>query len=124
MYETEWFGGSVTNLSSGPLLALILCGPNAVRHWLEMIGPSTWKERSAQPNCLRNQYGEQGCDSNNALHGSENETEALRELHFFFPEGIFISYIIFFTKSIRTYRMIGTDNVCLLKNLAILFSSL
>lgn len=86
-YETEWFGGAVANLSSGPILAMILCGPEVVRHWLKLIGPPGWKERSGKPNCLRFQYGKKDSDSENALHGSANEEDALRELHFFFPEG-------------------------------------
>jgi nucleoside diphosphate kinase len=39
------------------------------------------------PTCLRFQYGKKESDYENALHGTESETDAIRELHFFFPEG-------------------------------------
>ncbi|ODN06418.1 Nucleoside diphosphate kinase 5 [Orchesella cincta] len=86
MYNADWFQGCVENLSSGPLLAMVLSGPGAVRHWHQLLGPSSWEERSKVQKCLRNKYGIDGDDHKNALHGSETSEDALRELHFFFPE--------------------------------------
>lgn len=86
MYDTDWFEGSVENLSSGPIMALVLSGPGAVRHWVSLMGPQTWEERSQNPSCLRYIYGTKGNDFKNAVHGSAGPEDAVRELHFFFPE--------------------------------------
>lgn len=86
MYETEWFQGCLENISTGPMIALVLSGPGAVRHWCQLVGPQSWEERSKLPNCLGYQYGTKGHDHKNGLHGSANSADALRELHFFFPE--------------------------------------
>jgi len=86
MYELDWFSEAVAHLCSGPILALVLSGPGAILHLLDLLGPPTFKERSHYPGCLRNRFGTSGSDIKNALHGSPNESDALRELHFFFPE--------------------------------------
>jgi len=85
-YDTPWFSGSVENLSSGQCLAMVLSGPGAVRHWYNLVGPQTWEERSKLPKCLGFQYGVKENDPKNAVHGSATSEDALRELHFFFPE--------------------------------------
>jgi len=71
---------------SGPALAMVLCGPRAIEHWIELLGSETFPERSKAESCLRSRFGTPGDDARNGLHGSENEMEALRELHFFFPD--------------------------------------
>jgi len=87
-YQAELFSERVTYLSSGPILAMILSGPLAVQHLREFFGPATsWLERSENTKCLKYIYGKKGSDYEDGLHSSETEEDALRELHFFFPEG-------------------------------------
>lgn len=52
------------------------------------------------PDSLRACYGRRTKygDYFNALHGSENHAEALREIHFFFPTSIYLSDLFCFFK--------------------------
>jgi nucleoside-diphosphate kinase len=51
------------------------------------MGP-THKEKALQanPNCIRALYGYS--DTRNAVHGSDSEETALKEIKFFFPDFI------------------------------------
>lgn len=74
----------VNYLTSGPILALELLGDNAISRWLEIIGPEDSDEaRSKAPTSLRACYGKDKI--HNAIHGSENDEAAEKELQFFFP---------------------------------------
>jgi nucleoside-diphosphate kinase len=85
-YETPDFSEAVAHMYSGPILALVLSGPSAIDHWKRLIGPPTHSQRMEEPKCLRAKFGVPGSDIKNGLHASETEADALRELHFFFPE--------------------------------------
>ncbi|CAG7836680.1 unnamed protein product [Allacma fusca] len=86
MYEAQDFSEAVAHMYSGPILAMVLSGPSAVHHWNKLIGPPTFKERMDDPKCLRAKFGVPDSDIKNGLHASASEADALRELHFFFPE--------------------------------------
>ena len=43
MYELEWFSEAVAHLYSGHVLALVLSGPGAVEHLLDLLGPESFK---------------------------------------------------------------------------------
>lgn len=86
MYELPGFSEAVAHMYSGPILAMVLSGPSAIDHWLRLIGPPNYKERSENPKWLRARFGVPQSDIKNGLHGSASEADALRELHFFFPE--------------------------------------
>ncbi|XP_003705720.1 nucleoside diphosphate kinase homolog 7-like [Megachile rotundata] len=74
----------VNYLTSGPIVALELLGDNAITRWIEVIGPEDSEEaRSKAPSSLRACYGKDKI--HNAIHGSENEEAAEKELQFFFP---------------------------------------
>ncbi len=71
---------------SGPVVALVLAKPGAIRSWRRLIGPTDpAAARDTKPNCLRARFGD-GVLPANACHGSdENPGSVPREIRFFFP---------------------------------------
>ncbi|XP_052739337.1 nucleoside diphosphate kinase homolog 5-like [Bicyclus anynana] len=87
-YGKHHFPHLVAHMSSGPVVALVLAANNCVNKWRTLMGPARVVEAQAYwPDSLRACYGHRTKygDYFNALHGSENHAEALREIHFFFP---------------------------------------
>jgi len=79
-----FFEGLVAFMTSGPLTALVLAKPGAIKAWRSMMGPtSTDKARAEAPRSLRALYGTDG--TRNATHGSDSPASAAREIRFFFP---------------------------------------
>ncbi|KAF3843101.1 hypothetical protein F7725_001950 [Dissostichus mawsoni] len=86
--EEACFEELVQFMSSGPSHVLVLSqvegSANVVPAWREYIGPADIEEaRREKPESLRAQYGTQTLF--NAVHGSEDNDQASRELAFFFP---------------------------------------
>ncbi|XP_005109042.2 thioredoxin domain-containing protein 3 homolog [Aplysia californica] len=79
-----YFDQLVQTMSSGPLLALGLARDEAIDAWREMLGPPDIDEAQEQaPESLRAKFiGQSGV---NQFHGSDSETQAKKELDFFFP---------------------------------------
>ncbi|KAJ1821614.1 hypothetical protein GGH91_000944 [Coemansia sp. RSA 2671] len=73
----------VDYMTSGPMQALALRGPQAITKWREMMG-STHPVRMRVLNgaCLRARYGL--TDTRNSFHGSDSPASAARELAFVF----------------------------------------
>ena len=69
-------------MSSGPIWALVLCKPNAVDEWRSVIGATHPAE--AAEGTLRRQFGDPHNITNNAVHGSATDSDAKREINFFF----------------------------------------
>lgn len=81
----EFFSGLIEFMSSGPVIALDVVGAGAVKTARSLIGPTdSSKARSEAPYSLRAQYGTDG--RRNAVHGSDSDTSATRELQFFFQQ--------------------------------------
>ncbi|KAI8388173.1 nucleoside diphosphate kinase [Radiomyces spectabilis] len=71
-------------MTSGPFQALILSGPDAIKEWRSLIGPThPVRARIHQPTTLRSLYGL--TDTRNSFHGSDSVETARREIEFFFP---------------------------------------
>ncbi|KAN0061399.1 hypothetical protein ACQY0O_006246 [Thecaphora frezii] len=69
----------VIGMTSGPSMALALAGPDAIKRWRAMLGPTkAYKAKWEQPHCLRARYGLG--DTRNAFHGSDSPESAQREL--------------------------------------------
>ncbi|XP_052079999.1 thioredoxin domain-containing protein 6-like isoform X42 [Mytilus californianus] len=80
----EYFDQLVTNMSSGPVLALGLARDDAVEGWRNMLGPKEVnKAKEEAPESLRAKFAVD--DAINSLHGSDSEDTAKKELEFFFP---------------------------------------
>lgn len=69
-------------MSSGPAVAMALEAPDAVVAWRAAIGATDPAE--AAPGTIRKLWAES--KGKNAVHGSDSDENALREIAFFFPE--------------------------------------
>ena len=84
-HEGRFFYGRLVGfMSSGPMTALALGGPNAIAEWRRLLGPTkVTVAKHTTPQCLRAQHGL--TDTRNAGHGADSIQAARRELPHFFP---------------------------------------
>ncbi|KAL4713344.1 hypothetical protein ACJJTC_006812 [Scirpophaga incertulas] len=90
-YGRHHFPHLVAHMASGPIKALVLAASNCIQRWLTLMGPPKVAEAQAYwPDSIRACFGRRTAygDYFNAVHGSENYAEAVREIHFFFPNMI------------------------------------
>ena len=84
-YETHkdrpFFPRLVNFISSGPVVVMVLGGDHAVARGREIIGDKD--PAQAKPGTIRHDFGNQTIDEN-AVHGSDSEANARKELAFFF----------------------------------------
>ena len=73
----------VAFMTSGPCLPMALERADAVAHFRKVIGATDPAE--AAPGTIRKLYAES--KGRNAVHGSDSDENAAREVGFFFPEG-------------------------------------
>jgi UMP-CMP kinase family protein len=79
-----FFNALVSFMTSGPVTALLLERPGAIKGWRALMGPTnTTKAREEAPDSLRALYGTDG--TMNATHGSDSFISAAREGAFWFP---------------------------------------
>lgn len=78
--ERPFFNGLVEFMTSGPVVALVLEGDNAVKKNREIMGATDSKK--ADPGTIRNLYGTDV--ERNAIHGSDSLENAKTEIAFFF----------------------------------------
>ena len=69
-------------MTSGPIQVQILEGDNAISNYREVMGNTNPKE--AAPGTLRADFAD-SIDAN-AVHGSDSETSAEREISYFFSD--------------------------------------
>jgi nucleoside-diphosphate kinase len=75
-----FFDDLVEFMSSGPIVAAVLCKENAVADFRKLIGATDPLE--AEAGTIRKQFAES--KSHNAIHGSDSDQNAERECLFFF----------------------------------------
>jgi nucleoside diphosphate kinase len=81
--ERSFYGELVDFMTSGPVVALVLERPNAIKNWRNLMGPTnSHKARESSPNSLRALFGKDG--SENATHGSDSAASAQREIKLIF----------------------------------------
>ncbi|XP_039259811.1 nucleoside diphosphate kinase homolog 5-like [Styela clava] len=86
-YGKMFFPSLIANISSGPILVMVLGKNNAVKDWNETMGHANpFKARDYQPQTLRAIYGKD--HTRNAVHGSDNMKSAEREIGFLFSGNI------------------------------------
>lgn len=79
----EFFPRLTEFMTSGPIVAMELVGPDAIHRWRSMIGPTdSLRAKEQGPHLLRARFGTDG--TRNALHGSDSTESAQREISFFF----------------------------------------
>ena len=77
-----FFGDLVSFITSGPLVAMCVEGPDAVAAVRTLMGPTN--PITAPPGSIRGDFGLE--IEKNLVHGSDSPTSAARELALFFPE--------------------------------------
>ena len=77
-----FFGDLVSFITSGPLVALCVEGPDAVGAVRTLMGPTN--PITAPPGSIRGDYGLE--IEKNLVHGSDSPESATRELGLFFPQ--------------------------------------
>jgi nucleoside-diphosphate kinase len=80
--ERPFFGELVDFITSGPLLAMVLEGKEAVKAARQVIGATNPLE--AAPGSIRGDFATQ--TGENMVHGSDSPQSAEREVALFFPE--------------------------------------
>lgn len=80
--EKPFFGELITFITSGPVWALAVEGPEAVRVVRALMGPTN--PLDASPGTIRGDHGT--AITHNLIHGSDSLESAARELELFFPE--------------------------------------
>jgi nucleoside-diphosphate kinase len=77
-----FFGDLVSFITSGPLVALCVEGPDAVGAVRTLMGPTN--PITAPPGSIRGDFGLE--IEKNLVHGSDSPDSAARELALFFPQ--------------------------------------
>ncbi len=80
--ERPFFGELVDFITGGPLVALVVEGPNAVAGTRRLMGVTNPVE--ATPGSIRGDYALE--IGQNLVHGSDSPESATREIGIFFPE--------------------------------------
>ncbi|HSV95393.1 MAG TPA: nucleoside-diphosphate kinase [Spirochaetota bacterium] len=84
-----FFEPLVEFITSGPILAQVLEGDDAIARNREIMGKTNSPE--AAPGTIRRDFGEN--NQRNAVHGSDSAKSAEREIAFFFePEEVFVRW--------------------------------
>ena len=80
--ERPFFGSLVAFMTSGPVVALVLEGKNAIEVTRKLMGKTNAAE--AEPGTIRGDFALSR--SNNLVHGSDSPEAAKKELALFFPD--------------------------------------
>ncbi len=84
-----YFEPLIDFMTSGPILAQVLEGDDAIAKNREIMGKTNSPE--AAPGTIRRDFGEN--NRRNAVHGSDSVQSAEREIAFFFkPEEVFVRW--------------------------------
>ena len=86
--ERPFFPSLISYITSGPVLAMVLEGENAVSVCRNMMGKTNPKESA--PGTIRGDYGMQV--GMNIIHGSDSVESAEREISIFFRPEELVSY--------------------------------
>lgn len=78
----KFFGELIDYITSGPCIAQVLVGENAIEEHRNIIGATDPKK--ANPGTVRGDLAEDISD--NLVHGSDSESSAKREIGLFFSE--------------------------------------
>jgi len=77
-----FFGDLISFITSGPVLAFIVEGPEAISVVRTLMGPTN--PREAQPGTIRGDFAIEVTE--NLVHGSDSTESAGREIDLFFPD--------------------------------------
>lgn len=80
--ERPFFNNLVTTMSSGPIVALVIEGNNAIFRLREIVGATD--PQKAVPGSIRAIFGKSVTE--NSIHASDSDSSASREIPFFFSD--------------------------------------
>lgn len=80
--EKPFYKDLIEFMTSGPIITCALSKDDAVESFRTLIGDTDPK--NSKPGTIRSMYGES--ISKNAIHGSDSNENAAKEISFFFPE--------------------------------------
>ena len=86
--ERPFFGGLVEFITSGPLVAMALEGPNAIAVVRSMVG--TTRPHEAAPGTIRGDFALE--TAQNLIHASDGPETAVAELALWFADGDLVDY--------------------------------
>lgn len=86
--EKSFYHELVEYITSGPVVAMVLEGENAISVVRDMMGKTDPLE--SEPGTIRGDFGL--FTGKNIVHGSDSETSAKREIDLFFKEDEFVAY--------------------------------
>ena len=86
--EKPFYDGLVKYITSSPVVALVLSGPEVVAKLRQLMGATNPLE--AAPGTIRGDFGEDV--GRNLVHGSASIEDAQREVPIFFDKGEIMSY--------------------------------
>jgi nucleoside-diphosphate kinase len=78
--ERPFFGGLTEFMSSGPIVAMVLEAPDAIRKWRTLMGATD--PAKAEPGTIRREFA--SSIGENATHGSDAPETAAFEIAYFF----------------------------------------
>ena len=79
--ERPFFADLVAFITSAPLVAAVIEGPDAILSWRAMMGATN--PANAAPGTIRGDLATE--TQNNVTHGSDSPESAAREIELFFP---------------------------------------
>lgn len=79
--DKPFFGDLVAFITSAPLVAAVIEGPNAILSWRAMMGATN--PANAAPGTIRGDLATE--TQTNVTHGSDSPVSAAREIALFFP---------------------------------------
>jgi nucleoside-diphosphate kinase len=79
--DKPFFGDLVAFITSGPLVAAVIEGPDAILSWRSMMGATN--PANANPGTIRGDLATE--TQYNVTHGSDSPESAAREIALFFP---------------------------------------
>jgi nucleoside-diphosphate kinase len=80
--DKPFFKELVEFITSGPVIIMVLAKENAVKEWRDLMGATDSKKAAA--GTIRALFGTDICQ--NAIHGSDSQESALREIGIFFMD--------------------------------------
>ena len=80
--DRDFYPEMERQMLSGPVIAMIVIGPNAVSKVRELMGPTNSK--NAMPGTIRGDYGNKELCCQNAIHGSDSLENAKIEINRFY----------------------------------------
>ena len=78
--DKPFFNDLVAYMTSGPVVLMVLSGPEAIQRWRDLMGATD--PQKAAPSTIRREMGTN--IERNVVHGSDSKESAVFEINYFF----------------------------------------